>query len=120
MGNPRRALQSLKEPCLPIPDSQLPVCFFSLRRWRGIGNHPSQLAAPVIDLVDVVLVDVAESWADKVEQLVIGVPIPIFIFHGPRLTTGLPENKGTTKPPDPEHLKGIKTPLKRTTCTPNP
>ena len=95
MDNPRRGLKSLKEPCLPIPDSQLTVCFFSLRRWRGIGNHPPQLAAPVVDLVAlVVLVDVAESRAYKVEQLVIGVPIPIVIFHGPRLTTGPPENKG--------------------------
>ena len=72
MDNARRRLQGLEEPLLPIPDSQVSERSFSLRRRRGRINHPSQFAPLVVDQVEVfVLVDVAEPWADKVEQLVI-------------------------------------------------
>jgi hypothetical protein len=84
MDNARRRLQGLKEPLLPVPDSQVSERSFSLRRRRGCSNHPSQLAPLVVDRVEVVvLVDVAESRADKVKQLLIRAAISFFLFHGP-------------------------------------
>ena len=61
MDNPRRCFESLKETLLPVPDSQFPKRFFSLRRWRGRSYKSPQLCPLIVHLVDLVAVLVVVS-----------------------------------------------------------